>query len=167
MRSTQTVRTTLAAVVASVALGLRRALAQIPTSVPPMPVPLPSSGGSAAAQAGMAIGLVVALVVLLVVLVKVLDLRRKREAEAVGIQSRIADALLRDPALARLPVVVTVHVPIFRETPATAEVRGDVPSQAMREAVVRVVREELSRVRPASWVEDRLMVLPVASRYAA
>jgi len=101
-----------------------------------------------------------------IVTARIVDLRRKRETEAVEIQSRVADALLADGVLGRLPVSVTVHIPIAHRDQAVAEVRGDVPSQEMREAVMQAVQREVLHLRPQAQVEDRLMVMP-ASRHAA
>jgi len=113
-----------------------------------------------------AIVIVGVLLVALGALVKFLDLRRKREAEAVHLQAQVSDALLRDQALFGLPITPTAHVPLWSGTPVTVEVSGHVPDGAMRESVLRLVREEASRIRPDVQIEDRLSVDSAAVRAA-
>jgi hypothetical protein len=161
VRGPRTARAMLVTGLASTFGLVRRALAQgssVPTA---MPVPTPSDG-SAATQAGVIIGLVVAGIVLVVAMAKIFDVRRKREAEAVAIQGRVADVLLSEASLARLPVAVTVHLPVLGGT-AVAEVRGDVPNQEARQAVLRLVDREMAGLRATYRVDDRLMVLPSAA----
>ena len=160
VRGPRTARAMLVTGLASTFGFVRRALAQGAAS-PAMPVPAPSDGSSAT-QAGVIIGLVVAGIVLVVAMAKIFDVRRKREAEAVAIQGRIADVLLSEASLARLPVAVTVHLPVVGGT-AVAEVRGDVPNQEARQAVLRLVDREIAGLRATYQVEDRLMVLPSAA----
>ena len=159
-------RAMLVSALASTLALVRRALAQGTTVPPAIPVPMPSDG-SAATQAGVVIGLVVAGIVLVVAMAKIFDLRRKREAEAVAIQGRIADVLLSEASLARLPVAVTVHVPLLRGGPAEAEVRGEVPTQEARQAVMRLVEREMAGLRATYQLADRLMVLPTTAVHAA
>lgn len=166
MRAARTSRVVLTTVVPLVVVALRRlSWAQAPALPPAVPLPMPSDGSSAT-QAGVIVGLVLAGIVFAIVTARIVDLRRKRETEAVEIQSRVADALLADGVLGRLPVSVTVHIPIAHRDQAVAEVRGDVPSQEMREAVMQAVQREVLHLRPQAQVEDRLMVMP-ASRHAA
>ncbi len=155
-------------VIVGATLGAARwpAWAQAPVTPPGLPVPIPSDG-SGSTQAGLMIGLILAVIGLIVVLVKVSDVRRKRRAEAVAIEGQIGDALLRDPALARIPVVVEVRVPLRRGLAKTMEVRGTVPTQDVRYSVLRLVEREMAGSRPPYQVEDRLIVLPNASTHAA
>ena len=113
-----------------------------------------------------AIVIVVALVLILGVLVKMLDLKRKREAEAVHVQAQVSDALLREATLFGLPITPTAHVPLWSGTPAIVEVTGQVPSPALREMVIRLVRAEATRVRPDVQVEDRLTIDPTLAHVA-
>lgn len=52
--------------------------------------------------------LAVALLGALILAVAVMDLRRKRRAEAIAIEGQISDALMREPRLAA--AVLTAHV---------------------------------------------------------
>ncbi|MGH7393496.1 MAG: hypothetical protein ACREM3_29180 [Candidatus Rokuibacteriota bacterium] len=113
-----------------------------------------------------AVLIVVALLVILGVLVKVLDLKRKREAEAVHVQAQISDALLREPALFGMPVTPTAHVPLWSGTPVKVEVTGQIPAPEARDVVLRLVRAEAVRVRPDVDIEDRLTVDPGVARVA-
>jgi hypothetical protein len=121
----------------------------------------PTAGAPAAADGSgwiVASALVVGLLVIIGVLVKFYDLRRKREAEAVHLQAQISDALLRDPNLFGLPVAATAHAPLWRGTPVTIELTGEVPDPAVREAVMRIASSEALRIRPDVKIEDRLSV---------
>jgi hypothetical protein len=102
----------------------------------------------------------VGLLLLVVGIGKLLDLRRKRQAEAVHIQAQASDALLRDQSLFGLPVTPTARVPTWRGSPAVLEVTGEVPSPEMRDLVLRIVRDEACRIRPDVRIEDRLSVRP-------
>jgi hypothetical protein len=112
-------------------------------------------------------GLLLAGAVLAVVAAVAFGLRRRREAEALLIEGHIVDALLADPDLGRLPVSVTVSVPLSRRGVVLAEVRGQVPSQEWRRRILRLVEGEMLRLRPYSRAEDRLMVLPLPRVHAA
>jgi hypothetical protein len=112
-------------------------------------------------------GLVLAGSVLVVVAAGLLGLRRRREAEALTIQSRILDVLLADHDVARLPVSIGVAVPLSRRGVILAEVRGEMPSEATRQVVLRLVQGELLRIPSYSRLEDRLMVVPVPRVHAA
>jgi hypothetical protein len=150
----------------ALAMSRRLAWAQTTTLPPVVPVPMPYDG-SLASQIGVMTGLLLAGAVLAVVTAVVFAFRRRREAEALVIEGQIVDALLADPGLSRLPVSITVSVPLSRRGVVLAEVRGQVASQEWRQAVLRLVEGELLRLRPCSRAEDRLMVLPAARVYAA
>jgi hypothetical protein len=72
----------------------------------------------------------------------------------------VSDALLREPALARLPLTPTAHAPMWTGTPATIEVTGQVPTPEMKETALRLVRDEAVRIRSDVKIEDRLSVIP-------
>jgi hypothetical protein len=55
-----------------------------------------------------------ALIVILAVLAKYRDVRNRREADAIALQSRPSDVLLADQALHGLAVTPTVHIPSER-----------------------------------------------------
>jgi len=107
-----------------------------------------------------------AITVLLILgaLIKILDLRRKRESEAVVVQAQISDAVLRDPTLFSLPITPTAHVPLWKGSPITVEVAGQVPSDDLREAALRVVEREASHLRPDVRIESRIGVVPAMAR---
>src|SRR3989454_3573022 len=97
------------------------------------------------------------------VVVKLFDLKQKRESEAVQLQAQLSDALLREPSLAGLPLTPTVHVPMWRGTPATIELMGRVPTPELKDTVLRIVRDEAARIRSDVQIEDRLSVVPTRS----
>ena len=133
------------------------AWAQTPAA--PMPAPPPTGTASQGSGGFVAAAIViVALLVVIGVVVKLFDLKRKRSAEAVQLQAQISDALLREQNVFRLPVTPTAHVPFLKGTPATVEVSGEVPSSEMRDTVMRLVRNEASRIRQDVQIEDLLFV---------
>jgi hypothetical protein len=113
------------------------------------------------------IGLVIISVLMLAVLVKLWDLKRKREEEAVIIQSQLSDALLREPALFSLAITPTAHVPLGKGSPVTVEVAGQVPTDDLREAALRVIERETSRLRSDVRIESRIGVVPTMTRRSA
>jgi hypothetical protein len=119
--------------------------------------PAPAATGSDG-TVWLTIGLLVGLVVLVVLIGKLLDLRRRREAEALHVQAQISDALLREPGSFALPVTATAHAPLWRGSPMRVEITGRVPDEATREAILRIARQEARRVRPDVEVEHRLVI---------
>ena len=115
-----------------------------------------ASGGSVAILA-------VVLVILLAigVAVKLFDRKRKREDEAVSLQSQISDALLLDPSLVGLPITAFAVGSFWRRSPFVLAITGTVPTPGLRDAVMRLVVEELSRRQPGAQAEDRLVVDPL------
>jgi len=116
------------------------------------------------------IALVASAIVLLVVLgalVKMLDLKRRREGEAVIVQSQISDAVLRDPSLFSLPITPTAHVPLWAGTPVIVEVAGCVPTDDLREMALRVIEREASHLRDDVQIESRIEVVPTMLRRSA
>jgi hypothetical protein len=123
-----------------------------------------TDGGSALLVGG---AIVVALLVVTGFLVKMFDLKRRRETEAVHLQAQVADALLRDPILFRLPITPTARVPLWRGTPAVIELAGQVPSEEQRSSVLRTVQEEALRLRSDVQIESRIAVVPAVAHRAA
>lgn len=131
------------------------------------PVTPPAGASVSDGSAWMILVIIVAVLVTLVVTVKLFDVRRRRNDEAVSLQSRLADALMIDPMLRSATVTPTVHVPISRGSPVVVEVSGDVPSPEMRDLVLRKVTQEVSDLVHRVQVEDKLLVLPpISSRVA-
>jgi hypothetical protein len=151
----------------SVPVALAQGMAAPASSVlPPASPSGPASQSDGITGAFVAfVGLLV--VGLLVVGVKMLDRKRKREEEAVQVQSQISDALLRDRMLAALPVTPTAHVPIWGRSPATIELHGHVPAVELREAVLRVAEREASRILSAYQIQDGMTVAPPVGAHAA
>src|SRR5262245_49211144 len=65
--------------------------------------------------------ILVAVVAVIVIAAKLLDLKKRRESEAVMLQSRVADALMREGRLGDVVVTPTVRVPFWSGRPATIE----------------------------------------------
>jgi len=113
-----------------------------------------ADGGSA----GMGFLVILGLLVLVGVAVKVYDRKRKRDAEAVHLQAQVSDALMRDARLAGLVLTPTAHVPTWSRGPATIAIMGEVPDPTVRDVVLRLAREEASRIRPDVEIIDRMSV---------
>ena len=129
------------------------AWAQTPGAPPPAAAPT-ADGGSAAVGFLVILGLLV----LVGVAVKVYDRKRKRDAEAVHLQAQVSDALMRDARLAGHVLTPTAHVPTWSRGPATIEITGEVPDPTVLDIVLRVAREEASRIRPDVEIVDRMSV---------
>jgi hypothetical protein len=133
---------------------------------------VPSNATSDATQSGavttvVVVGSLLAVLVVLGALIKMLDLKRKRDGEAVVVQARISDAVLRDPRLFSLPITPTAHVPLWKGTPVTVEVAGQVPSQDLREAALTLVERVASQLGPEVRVESRIGIVPTMARRSA
>ena len=88
------------------------------------------------------------------------DLRRKRRAQTIALEGQIADALMREPRLARAVITTVARLPLSGRAAPTVEVRGEVEYPELREIAVRIVRQELLRYHPEGEVEDRIFVAP-------
>lgn len=112
-----------------------------------------------------AVLLIAALIIILVAAVKLYDLHRKRQADAVHLQAQVSDALLRDARLFGLPITATANVATFGRTPPTVSISGQVPSEELRRAALRIAEEEAARIQAGVVIEDRVLVVPtMASR---
>ena len=151
----------LAAMVALV----REAAAQ---ATPPPAMPAPST---AAAEDGsgvlIALALMGALLLIVGVGVKIWDAKRKRESEAIHLQSQLSDALLREADFFGLAITPTVHASLRKSAPMIIELTGHAPSDAVRNAAFRVVQDEASRVRSNFEIVDRLEIRPDVARRIA
>ena len=145
---------------------VREAAAQATTPPPVTPAQTAAAPGD---QSGILIALALMGALLLVVGigVKVWDAKRKREAEAVHLQSQISDALLRDPDFFGLAITPTVHAPLRRGGTMRIEVTGTAPSATVRDAALRLVREEASRMSASFEIEDHIEVTPGAVQRTA
>jgi hypothetical protein len=133
--------------------------------VTPAPAPAAAAGDNSGIL--MALALMGAVLVLVGIGVKIWDARRKREAEAVHLQSQISDALLREPDFFGLAITPTVHAGMRRNAPARIEVTGQAPSTAVRDAALRVVRDEADRMGRDFEIDDHIEVTPAAARRIA
>ncbi len=130
----------------------------------------PSSPSGRTPGEGATVGVVIVVVAVLLIigaLVKIIDLKRKREGEAVVVQAQLSDAVLRDPALFSLPITPTAHVPLWKGSPVTVEVAGQVPSDDLRLAALRVVEREASHLRSDVRIESRIGVVPTMAQRSA
>jgi len=109
---------------------------------------------------GPALVLAAALLGILILTVVLLDLQRKRRAQAIAIEGQLADALMREPRLTRAMITTVAHLPLTGRAAPTVELRGEVEYPELREIAVRVARQELLRYHPESVVEDRIFVAP-------
>lgn len=147
---------------AAVTAFVRDAAAQMtPPSVTPGASPAAAGDNSGIL---IALGLMGAMLLIVGIGVKLWDASRKRESEAVHLQSQLSDALLREADFFGLAITPTVH-PSRRGS--RVEVTGRAPSTAVRDAALRIVRDECARVRPDCEIEDRIEVTPEAARRAA
>jgi hypothetical protein len=105
---------------------------------------------------------VVVMLLVIVVGVKLYDAKRKREGDALTVQARISDALLRD--FVTLPITAVASGSAWRRSPLVLTIRGSVPTPELREAVMRLVGQELSRHHRGVRAEDRLVVDPLVGR---
>lgn len=120
-------------------------------------------------SSGLIVMVAVGFVVLLAIGVvgRLLDLRRRREDEALGLQSRVSDALMLEPGLAGLAVTASMHVPLWPRKPPTLEIVGRVPTPDQHELASRVAMRTLAERAAEVQVEDRVWVDPVMRGHAA
>jgi hypothetical protein len=138
-------------------------------ATPPSITPPPTVAATPGDNSGilMALALMGALLLLVGIGVKLWDYRRKREAEAVHLQSQVSDALLREQDFFGLAITPTVHAGMRRGAPMKVEVTGQAPSPTIRDAALRIIRDEASRLGCEIDVEDRIQVVPEAVRRVA
>jgi hypothetical protein len=137
------------------------AWAQAPTT-PGAPVT-----GEGATGALTIIGLVVALIVIIGAGVRLYAQQRKREAEALHLQARLSDALLREPGLSGLALAATVHAVTFKKAPPVVELSGQVPTREARDRALNILRAETARLQTAVQTEDRVGIVPTMAHRAS
>jgi hypothetical protein len=101
------------------------------------------------------------------VLGRALELRDRRAAEAVAVQGEIADALLRDPALLGLPLTPTARVPLWRGSPVTVKVAGNVPSRELRTVALRAAERGAAELLVRVRIKSRIGVVKSKTRRTA
>jgi hypothetical protein len=148
----------------AVAAFVQEAAAQA-APAPGTPAPSATPGDNSGIL--MALALMGALLVVVGIGVKIWDFKRKREAEAVQLQSQISDALLREQEFFGLAITPTVQAPLRRGAPMMIEVSGVAPSTALRDSALRVVRDEAERMGATYEIVDRTEIRPEAARRIA
>jgi len=119
---------------------------------------------SSAADWGPVAALVAVVVALIVVIggtAKLYDAKRKREGDALMLQARMSDALLRD--FVKFPITAVADGSMWRRAPLVLTIKGSVSTSEERDAVMRLVGQELSRY-PGVRAEDHLMVDPLLGK---
>jgi hypothetical protein len=126
----------------------------------------PSAPGTGRGTTGTVIigGCVVALIVIIGAGVRLYGQKRKRETEALHLQARLSDALLRDPGLAGLVLTATVHAMTFKKAPPVVELSGQVPTREARERALNILRAETARLQTAVRIEDRVGIVPTIAQ---
>ena len=123
------------------------------------------SGQGAGFVALVAIGIGVLLII--GIIGRLLDLRRRREDEALGLQSRVSDALMLEPGLAGLAVTASMHVPLLPGKDPTLEITGRVPTPDQHELATRVAMRTLADRSAHVHIQDKVWVDPVMREHAA
>ena len=103
-----------------------------------------------------------ACVLLLALIAKILDLRLRRDGEAIAVRGLMSDALERDPSLFGAPItVVRVRVPLWTGSPVTIRVAGQVSSDQLRKAVLESIRRAAkSDLTVAIRIKSRIKIKP-------
>jgi hypothetical protein len=102
-------------------------------------------------------GIILGVIVLAVVVgVRFFDLSGRREDEAQRLQDRIAERVRG--VTSNVAITIVAEVPGARRSPVVIEVAGAVPTDTVRDRVLRVVRHETSRIGRDARVVDRLEV---------
>ena len=121
------------------------------------PSPMGSDGS---ASTIIAFAILALLIVAIVVLAKYMSARKKRQEEAVVLESQLSDALLREVQLRGLQIVPRSHIDGWRHPQLTIEIVGEVPTPEARETVMQIARNEVRRLRPDVAPVDHLFIAP-------
>jgi hypothetical protein len=113
------------------------------------------------------VGLVIALIVIIGAVVRLYAQKRQREEEALHLQARLSDALLRDPGLSGLALTATVHAVIFKKGPPVVELSGQVPTREAHDRALDILRAETARLQTAVQIEDRVGIVPTMAQRAS
>jgi len=110
---------------------------------------------------GVAIVAVILLLLIAIgVAVKLYDVKRRRAEENAALQSSLSDALLLERSIVGLPVAPFVSQSVWPHSSVVIAVRGSVPTQELRDAVMQLVEREAFRRHPGARAEDQLQVDP-------
>ena len=103
----------------------------------------------------------IAMLLLIALIAKMLDLRLKRDGEVIAVKGVMSDALGGDPELFDLPLTMTVRVPLWRGSPITIRVYGEVPSSDIRLTALRRVKRAAQReLSVRTRIKSRIGVAP-------
>jgi hypothetical protein len=93
---------------------------------------------------------------------KMLDLRVRRDGEAIAIKGLISDALDGDPNLFETSITLArVRVPLWVGSPVTIRVAGQVPSDQLKQAVLQSIRRAAkSDLTVAIRIKSRIKIKP-------
>jgi hypothetical protein len=113
----------------------------------------------------LASGVVVAIAIVTVVGILILEAQRRRDQRAVAFQDRIAEPIARELGFAGVAVLPSVRIPVWSAAtrPAVIRLDGQVPSDDLRDRVVRLVEREAGRLRYYR-IEDRIRIAPPAEQ---
>ena len=107
-----------------------------------------------------------ACLLLLALVAKMLDLRLRRDGEAIAVRGLISDALDRDPRLFGASVtIVRVRVPLWTGTPVTIRVAGQVSSDQLRKTVLESIRRAAKAdLIVAIRIKSRIVIRPAETQ---
>lgn len=133
-------------------VGVGIMLVVLGRALPMLLMPLSTPGraqGSAEPESGRPDGTVAVILIaatgfllVLALVGKILDLRLRRDGEAVAVRGLMSEALEREPSLQGLSItIVRVRVPLWTGTPVTVRVAGHVPSDQLRRIALHSMRQ--------------------------
>src|SRR5262249_26623679 len=107
-----------------------------------------------------------ACVLLLALVAKILDLRLRRDGEAIAVRGLISDALDRNHSLFGTSItVVRVRVPLWTGSPVTIRVAGQVSTDQLRKAALESIRRAAnSDLVVAIRIKSRIKTNPPEGR---
>ena len=108
----------------------------------------------------LTLAILAVIVIAIVVVAKYAAARRKRNEEAVILQSQLSDIVARESQLRGLIITPLARVYGWRRAQVTVEVAGEVPTPELRETVMRIVGAEARRLRPDVIAVDHLFIVP-------
>jgi hypothetical protein len=120
-------------------------------------------GGKNLVTSSLLFILAAGLVLVIGLVAKVLDLRSRREGEVIAVRGVVSDALGGDPELFELPLTARVRVPLWRGSPVTIRVFGEVPSRQIERVALRQVRRAATDgLSVRARIKSRMSVAPSA-----
>ncbi len=125
--------------------------------------PSPAASGSSASTI-LALGFLAVIVIAIVVVARYVVTRRKRNEEAVILQSQLSDALAREAQLSGLHITPRAQVSGWRRSQVTIEVAGEVPTPELRGTVMQIATAEARRLQPDVIAVDHLFIVPPVRR---